>query len=94
MTRPGTKPRIREELYRPTTTEEAGDLARALIAAGVGRSQAWSIIGWLIDPEGVAWSPDSATVRRSEFRSALLKLPEPPWGWAEATLRASRLSGG
>ncbi|MCL2393272.1 MAG: hypothetical protein FWC87_01185 [Acidimicrobiaceae bacterium] len=87
----GPKSRIDEELYRPETTDEARELARDLIDAGVSRSQAWSIVGWLIDPEGVPWAeadPDYAAIRRRQLKAIMAKLPiVPPPGLTYAKAR-------
>lgn len=84
MARPGTKPRIDEEIFKPRTLEEALALHCELVAHGVGKSRAWTIIDWLLRPETIAGSRAGAT--RSEFRTELLALGEPPWLVEPATL--------
>lgn len=80
VARPGTKPRIDEDLFRPRNLEEARQLRRALVEAGVSAARAWTVIGWLLDPEHIDGMPQAtASVRRSEYRSVLLRLGEPPW---------------
>jgi len=62
--------------------DEAAELAQALIRGGAGRSEAWGVVGWLIDPSGLAEAsvnPYSAAVRQRQLRAKLGKIIEPPW---------------
>jgi hypothetical protein len=84
MARPGTKPRIDEDDFRPRTLAQATQLRSALEAAGVRRTQANNVVGWLIHDDELGGSPESASVIRSNYRSCLLKLGSPPWKGTEA----------
>lgn len=87
VARPGTKPRIDEDLFRPRNLEEARQLRRALTDAGVRPSLAWSVVGWLLEePEEWVAGRTGAHVTRSQYRSILLELGEPPWAGHRASV--------
>lgn len=71
---------VDEREFRPSSLEQAEQLYHALVAAEVSPGMARGVVSWLIVlPANRADDPATNATRR-DYRQALAKLGEPPWG--------------